>query len=205
MGIVQAFEGNLINVSICIFVGMLFDFADGLAARLLKAYSEIGKELDSLADLVSFGVLPSVLIFQYLKPQSMAWAYLAFLIAVFSALRLAKFNTDTRQSEEFIGLPTPANALFFASFPLIIFQFPASKIYLTNFYGLIVLIFLSSFLMIAEIKLFSLKFKDFSWANNQLRFTFLILSLILLIIFQSLAIPLILLMYIIFSIFHYKN
>ncbi|HQS50964.1 MAG TPA: CDP-diacylglycerol--serine O-phosphatidyltransferase, partial [Daejeonella sp.] len=126
LGIVFAFQGNLIWASYAIVIAAVFDFFDGMLARLLKAYSDIGKELDSLADMVSFGVLPSVIIYQLfaLSPQidfGADWlSFSAFIIAVFSALRLAKFNIDTRQSENFIGLPTPANALLIASFPLII-------------------------------------------------------------------------------------
>ncbi|OZA56958.1 MAG: CDP-diacylglycerol--serine O-phosphatidyltransferase, partial [Sphingobacteriales bacterium 39-40-5] len=124
LGIVFAFQGNLIWASYAIVIAAVFDFFDGMLARLLKAYSDIGKELDSLADMVSFGVLPSVIIYQLfaLSPQidfGADWlSFSAFIIAVFSALRLAKFNIDTRQSENFIGLPTPANALLIASFPL---------------------------------------------------------------------------------------
>ena len=123
MGLVWAFEKHLDWAAYAIVVSALFDFLDGMLARLLKAYSEIGKELDSLADVVSFGVLPSVIVFQLFKQSGteITWLpYLAFSIAVFSALRLAKFNVDTRQAENFIGLPTPANALLFGSFPLII-------------------------------------------------------------------------------------
>ncbi|MEY3679312.1 MAG: hypothetical protein RI924_1453 [Bacteroidota bacterium] len=124
VGLVFAFENQLIFAAYAIGISAMLDFFDGMTARLLKAYSEIGKELDSLADVVSFGVLPSLIIYQLFKTSTSVHAYLpylAFMIAVFSALRLAKFNVDTRQSEHFIGLPTPANALLIGSLPFIRF------------------------------------------------------------------------------------
>jgi CDP-diacylglycerol--serine O-phosphatidyltransferase len=126
VGIVLAFKGELVAASYAIFLSAIFDFFDGLASRVLKSFSGIGKDLDSLADVVSFGVLPAVIMYQLflqghqIDNVSTYLNFIAFLIAVFSALRLAKFNTDTRQSENFIGLPTPANAILIASFPIII-------------------------------------------------------------------------------------
>jgi CDP-diacylglycerol--serine O-phosphatidyltransferase len=117
VGIVLAFKGELVAASYAIFLSAIFDFFDGLASRVLKSFSGIGKDLDSLADVVSFGVLPAVIMYQLflqghqIDNVSTYLNFIAFLIAVFSALRLAKFNTDTRQSENFIGLPTPANAI----------------------------------------------------------------------------------------------
>src|SRR6201992_858548 len=126
IGIVLAFKGELIGASYAIFLSAIFDFFDGLASRVLKSFSGIGKDLDSLADMVSFGVLPAVIMYQlFLEAHQIdkvsSWLnFAAFLIPVFSALRLAKFNVDTRQAENFIGLPTPANAILIASFPIIL-------------------------------------------------------------------------------------
>ncbi len=128
IGIVFAFQGNLVVAAYAIFLSSIFDFFDGLASRVLNSYSFIGKDLDSLADMVSFGVLPSVIMYELLlqAPQiegiSHILNFVAFLLPVFSALRLAKFNNDTRQSGSFIGLPTPANAILIASLPLIVQQ-----------------------------------------------------------------------------------
>src|ERR1700740_2323055 len=126
IGIVFCFKENLIYAAYAIFLAAIFDFFDGLASRVLQSFSGIGKDLDSLADMVSFGVLPSVIIYELFlqAPQiehvSTYLNYIAFLIPVFSALRLAKFNIDERQTEIFIGLPTPANAILIASLPLIL-------------------------------------------------------------------------------------
>jgi CDP-diacylglycerol--serine O-phosphatidyltransferase len=201
LGIAAAMKQDLTWAAYFIFAGMLFDFLDGLVARLLRAYSEIGKQLDSLADMVTFGVLPSIIVYQlFLKnfatsSLSITYAYAAFLIAIFSALRLAKFNVDTRQTESFIGLPTPASALVVASLPLIILQYPDYQAFIYNHFFLIGLSILLSGLMVAEILLFSLKFKNFTWQNNQLRFIFLGLSIGLLVSFGSLALPLIIFIY----------
>src|ERR1700761_7543560 len=125
IGIVFAFQGDLIVAAYCVFLSAIFDFFDGFASRVLQSFSGIGKDLDSLADMVSFGVLPSVTLYELFlqsPPAAGVGTYLnfiAFLLPVFSALRLAKFNTDTRQAEIFIGLPTPANAILIASFPLL--------------------------------------------------------------------------------------
>ncbi len=130
VGIVFAFQGELIIAAYAVLLAAIFDFFDGFASRVLQSFSGIGKELDSLADMVSFGVLPSVILYQLFlqAPQidqvSPYLNFIAFLIPVFSALRLAKFNTDTRQAEIFIGLPTPANGMLIGSFPLILDQYP---------------------------------------------------------------------------------
>src|SRR5476651_993872 len=140
IGIVFAFQGNLLYAAYALFLAAVFDFFDGFASRLLQSFSGIGKDLDSLADMVSFGVLPSVIIYELFlqAPQiehvSVYLNFIAFLIPVFSALRLAKFNIDERQAEIFIGLPTPANAILIASLPLIIDQHPNLAIYILNPY-----------------------------------------------------------------------
>jgi len=211
LAITFAFQGNLVVTSWLIALAAVFDFFDGMAARLLNVKSAIGKELDSLADVVSFGVVPGVIIFQLLNQHSNFGLpiipYIAFLIPAFSALRLAKFNLDNRQEEVFYGLPTPASALLIASFPLILDQnqllFGISidffKTILINPYFLIVFTFLMSWLLIADIPLMSLKFKNYSWQHNKPRYILILMALSLLIIFQFMAIPLIILLYFIIS------
>jgi len=212
--ILFAFEGNLLLASLFIGIASIFDFMDGMAARLLNAYSEIGKQLDSLADLISFGLAPSVILYNMMKLStnsefgndfSLLNTYLIlipFLIVVFSALRLAKFNVDTRQTTSFIGLPTPANAILIASFPVIIYysEIAFVKDILRNNVFLIILVVIQSFLLVSEIPMFSLKFSNLRFGKNKVRYIFLILSLALLIIFQTVAIPIIIFLYIIMSI-----
>lgn len=204
-GIVFAFHGKLDFAAYAVFMAAFFDFLDGMAARLLKVHSEIGKQLDSLADMVSFGVLPSVIVFQLFQlPDSGSnnfWTYSAFFIAVFSALRLAKFNVDTRQSNSFIGLPTPASAMLSASFPLILIQqnnFFSGLI--LNKWFLIIYIIINCWLLVAELPLLSLKYKNLAFAENSFRYILLIFGIISLLIFKFAAIPLIILFYIILSI-----
>lgn len=184
---VMAFEARYEMALLFIVVSALFDFLDGLAARVLHAYSDIGKDLDSLADDVSFGVAPSLVVFSLFKEMrypgymetAAAWLpYLAFLIAVFSALRLAKFNNDTRQATSFIGLPVPANALFWAS--LVAGFHPALVGPGFHPLFLLALVCLFSWLLVSEIPMFSLKFKNLSWRDNKISFCFLLLSLCLL-------------------------
>lgn len=197
-------EGNhLLYASYLIGVAAVFDFSDGFAARLLKVHSELGKQLDSLADMVSFGLLPGFIMYRLIDIaiqnqhlSNLHLQYIAFLIPVFSAIRLAKFNIDTRQTDSFIGLPTPANSILIASFVFI------PQYTITAYYGpymLIGLTVLVSFLLIAEIPLFALKFKNFSWADNKIRYFFLGLSLLLIALFQIPAVPLIILLYILLS------
>ncbi len=212
--IVFAFSDKLHIAAICILIAAVFDFLDGLAARLLHAYSAMGKELDSLADVVSFGVAPAAIVFnlfmihqdtyQIMFLQENSFFYFsAFIIAVFSALRLAKFNIDTRQTTSFIGMPTPANAIFWASFPLILYYNPDSFIsnILVHPYVLFGLIIISSFLLISEIPMFSLKMKSFKFSENYTQYIFLILSIILFVFLNIIAIPFVILLYIITSIF----
>lgn len=187
IAIVFAFQGAYMTAACLIAMAAVFDFLDGFAARLLKAYSPIGKELDSLADIVSFGVAPGAMIYSFISDMSYATdnseslAYFAFLIPVFSALRLAKFNIDERQTTSFIGLPTPANALFWA------FGIAGSFEYVldTTFDPLIVIavtIFFS-WLLVSNIPMFSLKFKHYKWQGNRKRYYFLAGCIILLILF----------------------
>lgn len=206
IAIVFAFEGDLVWCAYMVGIACVFDFSDGLIARALKVNSEIGKQLDSLADMVSFGVVPGMIVYRLLAEMSNAPGYIssiAFLIPVFSAIRLAKFNIDTKQSDSFIGLPTPANAIFFASFPIIL-QFSSIgesiKQLMLQPYFLISLTLVSSFLLIAPLPFFALKFKNFLWKDNKMRYLFLALSAMLLVVFQFTGIPLIIVLYILLSI-----
>lgn len=200
VGVYYAIQGQLVVASYCVFISAVFDFFDGFVARLLKANSSIGKELDSLADVISFGLLPAMIALELLNQNTTNfwWPWLGIVIAVFSALRLAKFNVDERQTDQFIGLPTPANAILFASFPLILAG--GNWLFLTNPWVLSIIIIVFSLLLVAEINLMALKFKSFKWSENKLKFIFLILSLILIITLAWMAIPVIVLLYIFFSV-----
>ncbi len=203
-GLISVFEGDLKMASYCIFLALILDFFDGFVARLLKSASEIGKELDSLADVVSFGVLPAFILFAILKNTDKLFEYqhfVALILALASALRLAKFNIDTRQSDSFIGVPTPANGMIIAALPFIVPEPGLFGHICNNTYVLLGYAVLMSYLLNAELPLFALKFKDFTWANNSFRFLFLIFSLILLLIFKIAALPLIILLYIVLSVF----
>lgn len=206
MAVVFAFKGNLVYSSYMVFAAAVADFLDGFIARALKAYSEIGKQLDSLADMVSFGFVPGVIVYQLLNRSEGSnfiatnLPYLPFLITVFSALRLAKFNIDTRQTSSFIGVPTPANTLFFASFPLILENDRLGLgEFILNPYVLVFLTLLMSYLLIAEIPLFALKFKNFKWSDNKVQFVFLFLTLALLAFLFYSALPFIIILYVVLS------
>jgi CDP-diacylglycerol--serine O-phosphatidyltransferase len=218
IAILLAMEGYLVAASILIFVASIFDFSDGMAARILHAYSPIGKELDSMADMISFGFAPGVIALAYLKaallgsasaaivPSELSygqWALLlsAFIIPIFSALRLAKFNIDTRQSTSFIGVPTPANAMFWASLPLVMHfgNYPSIEGWLANPFVLLTAILLTSYMLVTEIPMFSLKVKNLTWKENQLRYLFLITLVVIAILLKWLVVPLILFVYILFS------
>lgn len=204
LGILSVFEGNLIVASICVGVALLLDFGDGFVARAMDSSSPIGKELDSLADVVSFGVLPSFIIFNELINNELTngWiSYSAFIIALFSALRLAKFNVDTRQSESFIGVPTPANAMVIASLPLIQTYQPEYAAFFGNVYIIGGYVLIMSYLLISEIPLFTLKFKNFSWESNKIVYGFLAVSVLLLLFLKFVAVPVIILTYVVVSVF----
>ncbi len=204
-GIISVFHSDLILAAWLLILGGIFDFFDGFVARLLKSSSPIGKELDSLADVITFGVLPAAILYSLIQDAvpdfTDLWkAYLAFgLISVFSALRLAKFNVDTRQSESFIGVPTPANGFFVASLPFIIKYNPEYKPLIVNQYVLLGYVVVMCYLLISEVPLFALKFKTFDWNNNKLKYIFILLSLLLLLVFKFVAIPLCILLYILMS------
>jgi CDP-diacylglycerol---serine O-phosphatidyltransferase len=205
LGIIECFAGNLKTATAYILIAAIFDFFDGFVARAVKANSAMGKELDSLADCISFGALPGFMLYQLmlqsanLQVAGTWWAYSALLIPVFSALRLAKFNIDTRQSDSFIGVPTPADAMLIASFPFLIAQETFFKPFLTNIYVLAAVAVVMSYLMMAELPLIALKFKDFSWKNNVYTYLLVISSILLVAILQFSAVPIILLVYVALS------
>jgi len=213
-----AVDGQLGWAAVFIFAAAIFDFLDGFAARLLKAYSAIGKELDSLADLVSFGLAPAAIVFtmleltlfgqnQHIQDIEANWSQWITLltslaIPVAGAFRLAKFNTDDRQSEQFLGMPIPANAIFFASLALMLVlgnQSIAEPIIL-NKYTLLASIFTCSFLMVSELPMFNLKFKNLKLKENALRYVFLGVTLLMLVFLQIYALPLIIIWYVLLSV-----
>ena len=237
IAIVLSFEGrnNLVLASYFIYISGVFDFFDGFAARTLKVTSLLGKELDSLADMVSFGLAPSMILYQLLKQSLQVKQFSfslplldvvimlsAFLIALFSALRLAKFNIDEKQTESFLGLATPASAMLIAAIPLIavfnpsdLLLFPGFSrntffflivmffgIYIVKPVVLLPLIVIISTFLVARIPMFSLKFKNYSFEDNKLKYIFLIFSVISFATLQILAVPIIFILYISFSIFN---
>ncbi|OJV16551.1 MAG: CDP-diacylglycerol--serine O-phosphatidyltransferase [Dyadobacter sp. 50-39] len=206
IGVVEAFHNNLLLSCILIGIALIFDFLDGFIARLLKATSPIGRDLDSLADMVTFGLLPAIILYQLLM-QSIPdlfgiWkAYPAFIIAVFSAIRLAKFNNDPRQSDSFIGIPTPANAMLIASLPLIVHtESDFWKDIIINTNNLLILSAIMSYALVMELPLIALKFKQFSWKGNEARFILIGVTLVLLATLKFLAIPAILIVYVLLSV-----
>lgn len=212
---ILALKGMLIEASFFVFLGVFFDFFDGFAARLLNVQGELGKQLDSLADAVTSGVAPAFVMYELLKNTASVsriftyggeqWQLLPFiglLLALAAAYRLANFNIDTRQTDSFIGLPTPAMALVVLSFPLIqkYGQFEWMHHWIQNQWFLIAVVFLLSYIMNAEIRLFALKFKNFTWKDNKFRFVFLGVSIALLLLLQVTAIPIIILFYVVLSV-----
>ena len=182
IAIVCALNGNSSMALLWIIIGAVFDFFDGMSARLLNVSSPIGKELDSLADDVTFGVAPSCIIFNFLcgyHQHNMFLPFIAFLIAAFSAVRLAKFNLDERQATSFIGLPTPANALFWGA--LIVSMGDKLHVSSAMMWAVIAMIFISSYLLVAELPLFALKFKHWGWKGNEVKYIFVLTSALMII------------------------
>ncbi|MGB5205223.1 MAG: CDP-alcohol phosphatidyltransferase family protein [Eudoraea sp.] len=215
---------NMLELTaIFVFLGIIFDFFDGLAARLLDAQSELGIQLDSLADLITSGLVPGIVMFQLLAmsqtggwnldfsggSETLTWTgfkisflpFFGFLITLASAYRLAKFNIDENQATSFIGLPTPANALFILSLPLILLDQGNDFLneIILNPWFLIIITILSSYLLNSRIELFALKFKNWSFKDNALRYIFAIVSLVLLLTMKFLAVPAIVFFYIVSS------
>jgi CDP-diacylglycerol---serine O-phosphatidyltransferase len=201
IGIYLVTLGHLSWAVYVVVLAAFFDFMDGLVARLLSVHSEIGKQLDSLADMVTFGVLPSFVVFMMLKGVSTSpyTPFIGFLIGIQSALRLAKFNVDSRQSERFIGLPTPANALFICALPQLVQSMPWTKGILLSPLGLILITILFSFLLTAEIPLIALKFKTFSLKENIFRYLVIVFSLVGVVLLGFGGLPLVILIYLLFS------
>jgi CDP-diacylglycerol--serine O-phosphatidyltransferase len=195
LGILNLWNGNPEHTAYYVWAAGIFDFFDGFAARLLKISSPIGKDLDSLADMVTFGVLPSLFIYRMLESlgASPGLCYVALLIAVCSAIRLAVFNNDATQSDSFRGVPTPANALFLTALPFLNPLIPGG---MSNPILIAAIAVIFSVLLVSRFELFALKFKSFNWADNKLRYSFLLLALILLAIFRLTALPLVVILYI---------
>ena len=171
-----AFLGNFELALLFIIIGAVFDFFDGMSARLLGVSSPIGKELDSLADDITFGFAPSAIVFEYLRSETELLPFLVFVMAAFSALRLAKFNLDERQALGFIGLPTPANALFWGSLIAGAGEWMKTAPLIGVNLSLVVLagVFISCYLLIAEIPMFALKFKHWGWKGNEIKYVFVL-------------------------------
>lgn len=246
LSIIFAFSGQLVWSCFFIYIAAVLDFFDGFLARKLNLSGELGKQLDSLADMVTFGVAPGILVCIILIIQSNggvrfdenlsfseavfyhthhflaliasnAWSNVSWiclgglLIPFFSMFRLAKFNIDTRQSDSFIGLPTPANTIFFTAFPLLLAQQYESGLEnqilntLLHPWFLLGISLVMSLLLIAELPLFSLKFKNFRWQDNQIRFVFLGACLLLISILLVWSIPIIVILYLILSIIDNKR
>lgn len=236
LAIILAVMGRIDLAPFAIFIGAFFDFFDGFIARKLNQQSEVGKQLDSLADMVTFGVAPGVImmvlltmdynqfvsrpytevihydfVFHMESVLNGTWnnyiPFIALFIPFFSLFRLAKFNVDTRQVDQFLGVPTPANTLFFMTFPLILAypQFTPQFVYDnldTLFHPLVLcsLIIGMSLLMVLEFPLFSFKFKSFDFKTNKLRYIFLLISIVLIVLFKTLSIAIIVFLYVLISI-----
>ena len=203
MAVMAAFNSDAWHTLLWVVAGSLFDFCDGMASRLLKAYSLIGKELDSLADLVTFGLAPAILCLMTLRELCVPddttlrtlYPFIALILVVSAALRLAKFNTDERQTTSFLGLAVPANALFWCGlFQTDLNSLPAAPWII----GVLVLLFAG--LMVSRIPMFSLKFKSLRWADNKVRFIFLIVSVVILALLREKGLSAVIGWYIILSI-----
>lgn len=206
IAVIYAAKGDIYVAGGWVLLGIFFDFFDGFFARLLKVKSEIGLQLDSLADMVTSGVVPGIAMYQMLQLSDMmesanAWVvylpYVGFFITLASAYRLANFNIDTRQTTGFIGLPTPANTLFIIS--LAVIQSTGTIALLHSTWVLLVITIMSSYLLNANLPLFALKFKDYSFKNNAVKYIFLAISVLLIAILKVIAVPIIILLYILLS------
>tara|TARA_B100000795_G_C22804941_1_gene444240 strand:- start:5569 stop:6285 length:717 start_codon:yes stop_codon:yes gene_type:complete len=211
VAVIFAVNGNYNIAALLVCIGIVLDFFDGFVARLLNVSGELGKQLDSLADMVTSGVVPGIVMYKLLqdnlmdKPTFMNSAVqildvplIGLILTLAAGFRLAKFNIDTRQTDSFIGLPTPAMSLFILSLPLILqyteIEFVENLI--KNNYFLIGLTFLLSYLMNSELHLFSLKFKDYSFKKNIVKYIFLLSSLLLILTIHILSVPIIIILYV---------
>lgn len=221
IAVILAVEGELILAAFFVVLGIVFDYFDGFAARMLNVKSELGLQLDSLADMVTSGVVPGIVMFQllgdpmmnkmsvfpainkYVYSTDLTWfTGIGLLITLASCYRLANFNIDTRQTDSFIGLPTPANTLLILSLPLILETTTSIWLQelLLNKWFLVAMTLLSCYLLNAELPLFALKFKSFGFQENKVKYLFIIISLLSLVFLQFLAIPIIILLYILISV-----
>ena len=206
------FTGSFVTMAYCLVGAAVADVFDGLAARALKINSDLGKELDSIADMVFFGLIPGAIFYVLLlateqggefQTLEFSWrAFPGFLITAFSGLRLAKFNLDDRQSESFLGLPTPSATLFSLGL-LLIFSFDSFGLrdFLLQPWLLYMLLLILCWLLISEIPLFSLKIKGLQWAGNEIRIIFVIISIVLLVLLKEVAFSLIILLYVLIGLF----
>jgi len=225
IAILMATSDKLVEAAFFVFLGIFFDFFDGFFARKFNVHGEFGKQLDSLADMVTSGVVPGIVMYQLiLYAVKQQWfmqlscevgdwqdysetyfyflPFIGLLIPLAAAFRLANFNIDERQSDSFIGLPTPALSLFILSLPLIL-NYSDNQFFIDlihNKYVLIVITGLGTYLLNAEIPLFSLKFKNYTWGQNKIKYIFLFLCLLMLILLKTVAIPLIIILYVLLSV-----
>lgn len=205
VGVVFAFQGQFEFAAYCVIASGIFDFFDGMVARALHVKSPIGKELDSLADVISFGLVPGAVLYQLFKiadPLSQYLPFLGFVVTVFSALRLATFNIDERQTTDFMGLNTPMNAFYTISLPIIGGSYP-DLVYQPLLLAISVVV--TSVLLISPIRLFSMKLNSWSWQANRWKFTFIILSAVLVVWLKFTAVPLVLVLYFLFSYIHFRQ
>ena len=215
IGVFLAFQGRPDLTAWCVLAASVFDFSDGFAARMLKAYSEIGKELDSLADLISFGLAPAAsymsliyfgmtgewdIVFWQLNGVGKGVLLLPLILTVFSALRLAKFNIDTRQTETFLGLTTTATGMFSVALVHLIYTKGAWLNNLSSLYVVLPLIFIFCGLLVTEIPMFSMKFKSFGFKGNELRYLLLLIGLLAVVILGVGGIAITVLLYVLFSV-----
>lgn len=219
IAILYAVQDRLELAALFVFIGIIFDFFDGFVARILRVQSELGVQLDSLADMVTCGVVPGIVMYKLLNmsyvDSFMEWgssvalgeitfspfSFIGFLITLAAAYRLAKFNIDKNQTTTFTGLPTPAATLFVMSLPLILYYQPSELVngLLLNTWFLVIITIVVSFLMNANITLFALKFKSIKFKNNVLRYTFILLTIIFLVTMKFLAVPFIITTYVLLS------
>lgn len=211
IALVFATNANYEMAFLWVCTGIFLDFFDGFFARMFNVSSPLGLQLDSLADMVTSGLVPGYVMFRMINENMNLpfeyFAYFGFLITLGSCYRLANFNIDERQTDSFIGLPTPANALFIISLPVILFNTNSMIVreILINPYILLGISVLSAYILNAEIPLFSLKIKkNFSWANSKLQLSFLAVSLLLLAMFQYAGIPLVIILYVLLSVINNK-
>lgn len=221
IAVIFAVNNELEIAAYFVFLGIFFDFFDGFAARIFNVQGELGKQLDSLADVVTSGVVPGIVVYKLLQTKNIveifntefvSWEtqeiellpFFGLLITLAAAYRLAKFNIDERQTSSFIGLPTPAAALVVLSLPLILnySSLEVATTIIENKWFLIGLTLVLSILMNAEIPLFSLKFKDYSWKNNKIKFSFILITAILCIALKFVAIPVVIIVYVLMSLFY---